>query len=284
MKNRVFKILLFCSGLTILLLVGGIFYTLTIQSLPAIKQEGFSSFLSSSEWNPQGKGKYGALPFLGGTLLTSSLALIIAFPFSFSLTLFKSEYYKEGKRIYRWINATIFMCSEIPSIILGLWGYWALRPLLLSLHPENQGMGILVTAIVLALMIIPYSAAFNSFFFDQVPLSIKEGAYCLGATHTEVIRNICFPFAKNGLWAVFALSSGKILGETMIVSMLAGNTRLLPSSITGSGDSIAGIIVDRINMADHLELSALCALALILFCFTSSANYAARYLIKKAVI
>jgi phosphate transport system permease protein len=281
MKDRLFKIVLICSGLIVLLLVAGIIYTLIVQSLPAFRQVGFFHFIASPEWEAhEGQEKYGALSFICGTVFTAILALLISFPFSFSLSLFNSEYCKEKKITY-WVVSLVNTCAGIPSIILGIWGYFTLRPLFISLNISAYGFGILTAALVLAIMIIPYAASLISFFIAKVPQDIKEGAYCLGATHTEVIGNISLPFAKKGIIAVYLLALGKALGETMIVTILIGNAGKIPSAITSSGNSITSIIVNHLGTAGGLELSALCALALLLFLFTAGVNSAARYLIRK---
>jgi phosphate transport system permease protein len=248
------------------LLAAGILYSLIAQSVPAFRHFGFISFFYSSDWKI-GEEQYGTLSFITGTFSIAILALLISIPFSLSLSLFNSVYCK-GTKIAQWIRAIVDLCVQIPSIILGVWGYFSLRPILLSLHTETYGFSIFVTALVLSIMIIPYMASLSAYFFDKVPENIKEGAYCLGATHTDVIRKICFPFAQKGICIACLMALGKALGETMIVCMLAGNT-------------ITSLIVGQFENADELRLSELFALALLLFLTTAIINSITIYIKKR---
>jgi phosphate transport system permease protein len=263
-----FKLALFLSALTTLLLIAGMLYTLVAQSIPAFKHFGFFSFFSSSDWNiGEEQEKYDTLSFIFGTFSTAILALLISIPFALSLSLFNSIYCQKTK-IAHWISTIIDVCAQIPSVILGVWGFFSLRPVLLSLHAGTFGFNILATALVLAIMIIPYIASLSAYFFGKIPENIKEGAYCLGATHTEVIWKIYFPFAKKGLFVACFMALGKVLGETMIVCMLAGNT-------------ITSLIVDQIENADELRLSGLFSLALLLFLTTVTINSITIYVRKR---
>jgi phosphate transport system permease protein len=284
LKDRIFKAVLFSSTLVLLLLIAGILYSLVSQSIPAFQHFGFFRFICSPEWNPEkGNEQYGALSFIYGTFLTAFLALIISFPFSISLSLFNGDLYK-GKKIALWTSTFVDILSGIPSIIFGIWGYYSLRPVLMSLHIGHQGYGILSAAILLALMIIPYSASICTAFIKEVPQKLKEGAYSLGATRFEVIRNISIPYAKKGIIAAHTFTLGKIVGETMIVSILIGNTNQIPSGITGTGSTMTSIILNHFGTANNLQFSSLFAIALLLFLFTAAINLVARYLIKEAML
>jgi phosphate transport system permease protein len=248
-----------------LLLTAGILYTLVTQSMPAFKHFGFFSFFSSFEWNiGEEQEKQATLSFIIGTFSTAILALLISIPFALSLSLFNNIYCKKTK-IAQWTSAMVDLFAQIPSVILGVWGYFSLRPLL---HAGTHGSNIFATALVLALMIVPYIASISAYFFNKVPENIKEGAYCLGATHTEVIRKIYFPFAKKGIFIACFMALGKALGETMIVCMLAGNT-------------ITSLIVDQIENTGELKLSELFALALLLFLITAIVNSITIYIKKQ---
>ncbi|MDR0682849.1 MAG: ABC transporter permease subunit [Dysgonamonadaceae bacterium] len=264
-----FKIALFISALIILLLTGGVLYSLIFQSLPAFRHFGFLSFFCSSGWKT-GEEEYRTLSFIAGTFSTAIPALLISIPFSLSLALLNNVY-RKGTKIARGINAAVDLCAQIPSIILGVWGYFSLRPLLLSLHAETYGLRIFATALVLSLMIIPYITSLIVYFFDKIPENIKEGAYCLGATHTEVIRKVYFPFAQKGIAVACLMAFGKVLGETMIVCMLAGNT-------------ITSLIAGQFENAGELQLSELFAVALFLFLTTAIINSITIYIKKRITL
>lgn len=251
-----------------LLLAAGILYTLVTESIPIFERFGIFSFFTTFEWDAgEGQEMPGALAFIAGTFSTSVLALLISIPFALSLALFSSVYCKRT-RAARLTSAMMNLFARIPSVILGVWGYFSLRPILLSLHTGDFCYNIFITALVLAIMIVPYIASLSASFFDKVPESIGEGAYSLGATHTEVIRKIYFPFAKKGIFVACFMALGKVLGETMIVCMLAGNT-------------ITSLLAGQIENDGRWRLSGLFALALLLFLITAIVNSITIYIKKQ---
>jgi phosphate transport system permease protein len=262
LKNKIFKVVLFLSALTALLIITGMLYSLVAQSIPAFRHFGFFSFFGSSEWNA----------VIIGTLSTAILALLISVPFALALVLFNNVYCKETK-IARWTSRIVDLCAQIPSVILGVWGYFSLRPALLSLNMGTYAFSILTTALVLAIMIIPYIASLSACFFAKIPQNITEGAYSLGATHTEVIRKVCFPLVGKGIGIACLMAFGKVLGETMIVCMLIGNE-----------NTITSVIVGQFEDANELRLSALFALALLLFLMTAIINAITIHIRKRIIL
>ena len=281
MKDKVFKILLFLSALIMLLLMAGMLYSLIIESLPAFRHFGFVNFLTTAEWDPrEGQEKYGALSLLTGTFLTAGLALLISIPFSISLAIFNGVYFR-GTKIAFWSSNIVDICSGIPSIILGIWGYYTLRPIMIELNIGTHGFGILTASIVLSIMIIPYVASLCTGYISMVPQNLREAGYSLGATHIEVIRKISFPLIRKGVYAAYILALGRALGETMVITMLIGNITKIPTSITDTGNTLSSIIFNQIGAAGDLKLSSLFAVALLLFLITAIINYISRGLIRK---
>lgn len=281
MRDYIFKRFLFISTLLILLISAGMVYSLVSGALPAFRQFGFFHFIGSAEWNPHtGQEQYGALSFITGTLLTSLLALLFCIPFSLPVALFTGEYFRKRK-ISTYIGSVIDLLAGIPSIVYGLWGFYTLRPLIGSLGLSNQGFGILTASLVLAVMIIPYAASLSSEFISMVPKELKEGAYSLGATRLDVIRNVIFPVAGSGIFASYILALGRALGETMAVTMLIGNTNQLPTSLTSTGNTMASVIANQFGEADGLKLSSLIAIGLLLFLITAFINLIGKMIMKK---
>ena len=263
---------------------GGIVYALVTDAYDAFEYFGFFRFLTSAEWDyTEGAETYGALPFITGTLMTTLLALIFCIPFSLPVALFVGEYFK-GTRIATILSTITDLLAGIPSIIYGLWGFYTLRPIIMSLNISEQGSGILTASLVLAIMIIPYAASLSAEFIKMVPNDLKEGAYSLGATRAEVIRKIVFPVAGSGIFSSYVLAIGRALGETMTVTMLIGNTNNVPDSITSTGNSMASIIANQFGEADDLRLSSLIAIGLILFLITAAINMVGKIMIKRARI
>ena len=284
MNDKIFRVILFLAALVIPIVCGGVLYALVTDAYEAFEHFGFFKFLTSSEWSyNDGAEQYGAQPFITGTLMTTFLALIFCIPFSLPVALFVGEYFKATK-VAAVLSTVTDLLSGIPSIIYGLWGFYTLRPVIMALNISPQGSGILTASLVLAIMIIPYAASLSAEFIKMVPNDLKEGAYSLGATRSEVIRKVVFPVAGSGIFSAYVLAIGRALGETMTVTMLIGNTNNIPDSITSTGNSMASIIANQFGEADGLRLSSLIAIGLILFLITAVINMVGKIMIKRARI
>jgi len=278
--DKVTKALLFLSSLTILLLSAGIVLSLTGGAIPAFREYGFS-FITSTVWNPtSGSEEYGALPFIAGTVITSLLALLLCIPMAFSTSLFIAEYFR-GTRTAGILRSLVDMLAGIPSIVYGFWGFYALRPLLISTGLTDQGFGIFTASIVLAIMIVPYATSLSSEIIAMVPSELKEAAYSLGATRREVIFSVVIPSARSGIVASFILALGRALGETMAVTMLIGNANIIPKGLFSPGNTMASVIANQFGEADGLKLSALIAIGLLLFAITALVNAAGKFIIRR---
>ena len=282
-SEAVFRKILLFSGILVVLLIVGIFATLLINSIPSIREFGIS-FLYSKEWDPV-FGKFGSLPFLVGTLLTSFLSIIISFPLSLAISIFLGEYFKQGN-ISTFLKSMVELLAGIPSVVYGFWGIIVLIPLVryieIKLGVMPIGVGIFTSSLILAVMIVPYSAALGREVISIVPSEIKEAAYSLGATKYEVIRSIILPYVRSGIIAGVLLSLGRALGETMAVTMLIGNSNFMPENIFSPGNSMASVIANEFTEAtENLHLSALVEIGLILFIVTAIVNYIGRKIIKK---
>lgn len=278
MKDKIFKAILFVASCLIILLTAGIIYALVSGSIGAFSQFGIFNFITSTEWDSR-NDVYGALPFIAGTMITSILALLFCIPFSLSVALFNGEYFR-NKRISTIVSSVVDLLAGIPSIVYGLWGFYTLRPILVDLGVSDQGFGILLSSIVLAIMIIPYASSLSAEFISMVPNDLKEGAYSLGATNLEVISSVSLPTAGSGIFASYVLAFGRALGETMAVTMLIGNTINIPAGITDTGNSMASVIANQFGEASGLKLSSLMAIGLLLFLITACINFVAKYIMK----
>ncbi|WP_229504890.1 phosphate ABC transporter permease subunit PstC [Massilia mucilaginosa] len=274
--------LLFAAS--VLLVLVGIIVSLIIGAAPAFKEFGLG-FVASAEWDP-GNQKFGALIPIVGTLATSIIALLIAFPVSFGIALFLTEICPVWLR--RPLGTAVELLAGIPSIIYGMWGAFVLVPLFseyvqpflkatLGQLPiigklfsgPMMGFSILAAGLVLAIMIIPFIASVIRDVFEIVPAVLKESAYGLGCTKWEVVRKIVLPYTKTGVVGGVMLGLGRALGETMAVTFVIGNANNLSWSIFSAGNSIASILANQFAEAEQpLHTSSLLALALILFIIT----------------
>ncbi|MBP6230576.1 MAG: phosphate ABC transporter permease subunit PstC [Paludibacteraceae bacterium] len=281
MSEKAFKTLLWLAATTILIISGGMLYSLTSGALPAFKEFGFFEFLTSSEWNPtEGSEQYGALAFIVGTVITSILGILFCLPFSLPVALFIGEYFK-GKRIASVLGTIVDLLAGIPSIVYGLWGFYTLRPIIMSLGLSPQGFGILTASVVLGIMIIPYASSLSAEFIRMVPNDLKEAAYSMGATRAEVVQYIILPISGSGIFSAYILALGRALGETMAVTMLIGNANRMPDSIFDIGNTMASIIANQFGEAYGLKLSSLVAIGLLLFIITAIINFIGKLIIKR---
>lgn len=279
-SDKITKIVLFSVSILVLLVTGGMVFSLIEGAIPSFKTFGLK-FIFTNDWNPtSGKENYGALPFIVGTLMTSVAALLISLPLSFGTSLFLGEYFK-GTRAAKIIGAMVDLLAGIPSIVYGLWGFYVLRPLLVDLGLSDQGFGVFTASLILAIMIIPYATSLGNEIISMVPTDLKEAAYSLGATRYEVIRHVTIPAAKSGIVAGYILAFGRALGETMAVTMLIGNSNIIPESFFGTGNTMASVIANQFGEADGLKLSSLIAIALLLFVITGLVNGIGKLIIKK---
>ena len=281
-SEKLFSRILTASGAFIVVLLIAVFVTLFMSAIPAIKKFGLSFFISTS-WNATAES-FGALPFLVGTLLTSLLAIVIAIPFSIAISIFLGEYFKEGA-ISNFLRSVVEVLAGIPSVIYGLWGVFLLVPLVRSLELKlgviPHGVGILTSSLILAIMVIPFSASLGIEVISLVPGDLKEAAYSLGATRFEVMTNIVIPYARSGIIAGILLAFGRAIGETMAVTMLIGNSSFLPTSIFSPANTMSSVIANQFSEATGIVASSLIYIALVLFLVTTIVNIVGNYVIRK---
>lgn len=280
-SERITRLVLKSTSVIIVVVFAGIVISMIADAIPAFKAFGFFKFILSTEWNPtEGKENYGALPFIAGTIFTSFLALFICIPLAFSTSLFIAEYHNKT-RIASVLKTLVDLLAGVPSIVYGLWGFYAIRPLIAQLGYSDNGYGIFTSGLVLAIMIIPYATSISNEIIGMVPVELKEAAYSLGATRLEVIFNVIVPSARSGLVAGYILALGRALGETMAVTMLIGNANIIPHNLFGAGNTMASVIANQFGEAEGLKLSSLIAIGLLLFAVTAIVNWMGKFIIRR---
>ncbi len=279
-------------GGSLLVVAGLVVLELGRVSAPAWKDLGFLRFLLSTDWDPV-QVKYGALPFVYGTLVTSAVAIAVALPVSIGLALFLSEMGPRGLRTP--VAFSIEVLAAIPSVIFGLWGLFVMVPWLReTLEPLLQrtlgflplfqgppiGLGYLAGGLILAIMILPTIASVTIEVLKTVPPALKEGALALGATRWEAIRIAVLPTARAGILGAALLGLGRALGETMAVTMVIGNSPEIHASLFAPGYTLPAVIANEFAEATGaVQLGALAGLALVLFGISLLLNAAARLLV-----
>ncbi len=278
--DKLFRWLTAAFALMVILLFGAIIAVLWHQSWLSIKTFGFS-FLVSREWNPVTQ-KFGALIPVAGTLITTTIALLVAVPMSIGIALFLAELAPKWLRTP--FGVAIELLAAVPSIVYGMWGLFVLSPLMAHyVQPAIKalfgtlplfsgpcmGIGMLTAGLVLALMIIPFISSVVRDVFIMVPEQLKESAYGMGCTTWEVVKDVMIPYGKKGIASAVFLGMGRALGETMAVTFVIGNSYSLSWSLFAPGNSIASTLANEFTEADgELYLSSLVELGLVLFIIT----------------
>src|SRR5438093_3398181 len=219
-------------ALALAVIVIAIGFELTRQSMLSIQKFGLS-FWATRTWDPVA-GEFGALPFIWGTLYSSVLALTIATPIALGIAVFVSELCPA--RLQQPLIFLTELLAAIPSIVYGLWGIFVLVPAVRAIETSTPdtlrqlplfsgpplGVCMLPAAVILAIMVIPFTSSVSREVLKSVPGAQREAAYALGATSFEAIRAALF-YARTGIIGAIMLGFGRALGETMAVTMVIGN-------------------------------------------------------------
>jgi phosphate transport system permease protein len=295
--DRTFHLVTQISAIAVLAILAGVIISLIYGSMPALKAYGFN-FLITEVWNPVTE-QFGALAPIYGTLVTSTIAMLIGIPISFGIAIFLTEICPLILR--RPIGIAIELLAGIPSIIYGIWGLFVLAPflqrhiqpalidtfsgvpLLESLFAgPPYGIGIFTAGLILAIMVLPFITAITRDVFETVPSVLKEAAYGIGCTRWEVLRRVVLPYTRVGVIGGIMLGLGRALGETMAVTFVIGNAHRISSSILAPGTTISAAIANEFTEADgDLYTASLIALGLILFLITFVVLAAARLMLMR---
>ena len=267
-----------------MLILTGIVGSLIVNAWPAFQHFG-PGFITRVEWDPVNQ-EYGAMIAIAGTVVTSFIALLIAFPVSFGIALFLTEICPVWLK--RPLGTAVELLAGVPSIIYGMWGLFVFAPLFADyaqpflqetlgripvlgelFQGPTMGIGMLTAGIILSVMIIPFIASVMRDVFETCPSVLKESAYAIGCTRWEVVRKIVLPYTRIGVVGGVMLGLGRALGETMAVTFVIGNAHKLSWSLFGPGNSIASTLANEFAEAEAgLHMSSLFALGLILFMIT----------------
>ena len=270
-------------SLLVLAALTGIIISLFINAWPAFQKFGVG-FIWRVEWDIINE-EFGAAIAIVGTLLSASIALLIAVPLSFGIALFLTETCPTWLR--RPLGTAVELLAAVPSIIYGMFGLFIFAPLFAEYgQPALQstlgqmpliaplfggamnGIGILAAGIVLSFMVLPFIAAVMRDVFEIVPPILRESAYGLGCTTWEVVRRVVLPYTQKGVVGGVMLGLGRALGETMAVTFVIGNSQRLSASLFSPGTSIASTLANEFGEADDFHLSTLFALGFLLFVIT----------------
>ena len=260
-------------------------------ALPAIQKFGLG-FLWSQDWNI-GELVFGGLPYIYGTLVTSTIAILLAVPVGIAVAIVTSESF-----LPPWVRSPLALLVEliaaIPSVIIGLWGIFVLIPFIQPIQiwlfktfgwvplfsTEPIGSGMLVAGVVLSIMILPTIAAISREVLLALPRDTQAASRALGATLWETLLRIVLPAAAPGILGSVTLGLGRALGETMAVTMVIGNSSQISISLLNLGNTIPAVLANEFAEAlDDLHISALMYLAFVLFILTLAVNILAGFIV-----
>ncbi len=297
LADKVFFQVTRAAAVVVLIILGGVIVSLVHGSMPAIKAFGFG-FLASQSWNPVTE-KFGALPAMYGTIVTSIIAMLIAVPVGLGVATFLTELCPHPLR--RPIGVAIELLAGIPSIIYGIWGLFVLAPFLQA-HVQPAlistfadvpvlsnlfagppyGIGVLTAGVILAIMVLPFIASISRDVFETVPPVLKEAAAGIGCTTWEMMRYVVLPYTRVGVIGGVMLGLGRALGETMAVTFVIGNAHKISPSLIAPGTTISATIANEFTEAvGDIYTSSLIALGLILFVLTFFVLAAARFMLMR---
>ncbi len=281
------KLLFLCATVSILTTVG-IVYTLLTETIRFFETVSIVEFFTSTKWAPLIEPKaYGVLPLLGGTLMITIIACLVAMPIGLGSAIYLSEY--APSRVRKVVKPILEVLAGVPTIVYGYFALSFVTPIIQWVFREMFGQDVsifnaLSAGIVVGIMIIPMIASLSEDAMLSVPRSLRDGAYALGATRLEVALKIIVPAALSGIVSSFVLAFSRAIGETMIVTVAAGSTPKLTGNPLESIQTMTAYIV-QVSLGDtphgSIEFGSIFAVGLTLFVITLVLNLLAQYLARR---
>lgn len=276
--NRLFKVIFKATGLTTILLLGGIFFMLMYNSISFFAQVKPLDFFTGIQWDPGAKsGKYGILPLIVSTGLVALGSMIIAVPLGILTAVFLSEI--APKKVQAVLKPLIEMLAAIPSVAIGFLGIVLLGPGIAKLFGIQNGLNALNGSVLLAIMALPTIITISEDAINAVPKTYTEASLALGADKWQTLFRVTVPAAFPGLIAAVMLGLGRALGETMTVLMATGNASALPGGFLDSIRTITATIAIEMGEVPYqtTHYFALFAIAAVLFVITLAVNLLGEY-------
>ncbi|HPU89322.1 MAG TPA: phosphate ABC transporter permease subunit PstC [Spirochaetota bacterium] len=269
-------------GLVCLFFLFLIMFFLFREGIPIFKTVGVFDFILGDSWYPTSEvPRFGVFPLIVASIAVTLLASVIAVPFSLAIAIYLSELARPTVREV--VKPTIEIIASIPSVIIGFFGMVVVAPLLQEHFDIDTGLNLFNAAVMLAFMAIPTIASISEDAISSVPVSLKEASYALGANRWQTIFHIIVPAALSGIWTAIILGISRVIGETMVVLMVAGGAAVLPGSIFSPvrplTSNIAAEMAEAPVGGEHYH--ALFAIGIILFIITFCFNIVADYLSNK---
>lgn len=250
-------------------------------------------FVFSTSWNPSAQ-QFGVLPLVYGTVVVSTIAMILAVPLSIGIALFVTQI--AGQRVAAAVGVVVDVLAAVPSVVFGLWGFYQLVPVmgrlltavsgavdgvpvLRTLMGESSGTGYMTAGMILALMITPIITSVSREVLATVPDNDRMGALALGATRWEMIRGVVLHHSRAGLVGAVMLGLGRAIGETVAIALLIGASPHISANLFGRGEAMPSQIFRSLSESGGTLRSVLFVLAGMLLMATVVVNLVARRVI-----
>ena len=283
LPERIVTVLLFlCTGLSILTTVG-IVFVLLFEALQFFFEVSFIEFITGTRWTPLFQSKhFGVLALVSATFLTSVLAMVVALPLGLLSAIYLSEYAPDRAR--RTIKPVLEVLAGIPTVVYGYFALLFVTPILQWISEDIFVFNALSAAIVMGIMILPMVSSLSEDAMQAVPRSLREGAYALGSNRLEVSTRVVVPAALSGIVSAFILAISRAIGETMIVTIAAGQNPNFTFNPFVPIETMTAYIV-QVSMGDTptgtLEYRTIFAVALLLFVITLGMNLLSQYVVRR---
>ncbi len=269
-------------GFSSLLVLLTIMVFLIKEGVPLFTGISISDFITGKEWYPTSNNpRYGIMPLIVSSVYITIIASMIAVPLSLSVAIYIAEL--AGSRIKEIIKPLVEIIASIPSVVVGFFGMVVVAPFLMEHFDIDSGLNLLNASLMLAFMAVPTIASISEDAISSVPMSLKEASYALGANRWQTIIQVTIPAALSGIYTAIILGISRVIGETMIVLMVAGGAAVLPESIFSPVRPLTSNIAAEMAEASvgGTHYRALFAIGIILFVITFVFNIVADYLSNK---
>ena len=282
-RDRVIEFLLLLAGLVAVFTTIAIVVTLITESLPFFRTVRLSDFLTDTMWTPLfAEPRYGILPLVAGTLVTTFIALCVAIPCGTVIAVYLSEF--ASFRVREVVKPALELLGAVPTVVYGYFALLMVTPFLQRLIPDLPGFNMLSAGLVIGIMIIPYVASLSEDAMRAVPNYMREGSYAMGSTRLQTALRVVFPGALSGISAAYILGISRATGETMVVAVAAGLQPNLTWDPTESAATITAFIV-QVSLGDlphgSIGYQSIFAAGLVLLLLTLLFNIAGFALTRK---
>ena len=283
LPERVITVIMVLCAMMSVLTTAGIIFVLLFHALQFFFEVSFIEFITGTRWTPLFQSKhFGVLALVSATFLTALLSMVIALPLGLLSAIFLSEYAPETVR--RIVKPVLEVLAGIPTVVYGYFALLFVTPILQGISEEIFVFNAMSASIVMGIMILPMVASLSEDAMRAVPRSLREAAYGLGATKLEVSTRVVVPAALSGIMSAFILAISRAIGETMIVTIAAGQTPNFTFNPFVPIETMTAYIV-QVSLGDTptgtLEYKTIFAVALLLFAITLLMNLLSQYVVRR---